>query len=204
MRAFLVGLAKDKSTIGYEDFRTRYGLRSLTLTARNALERIGRDCVAAGEPILTSLIVDPLTQECPPGFERVFHRDDRAEREACFAFWSGGVAGNASLDAQEELRAKARTFALVEQRPDQGSFRAHVVMRWGGQCVVTKCETLEALDAAHQHGRDWRHQNTAYDGLLLRKDIHALYDRKLVEISEDGSIVRFSPKVAAYYRQYER
>lgn len=50
-----------------------------------------------------------------------------------------------------------------------------------GACGVTGCTIRAALDAAHRAGRDWRQRhNSGDDGLLLRKDIHALYDAELV------------------------
>lgn len=62
----------------------------------------------------------------------------------------------------------------------------------------------EALDAAHRHGRDWRRgHNRGVDGLLLRKDIHALYDAELVSIDDSGEVV-FAPNVLAHYRDFVR
>jgi hypothetical protein len=41
------------------------------------------------------------------------------------------------------------------------------------------------LDAAHKTGRSWRlGHNNAEDGYLMRKDLHALYDAKLMTIDE--------------------
>ena len=45
--------------------------------------------------------------------------------------------------------------------------------------------------------------NSADDGLLLRKDLHALYDAGLMTISSDGS-VDFDREVLAYYKEHCR
>jgi hypothetical protein len=51
-------------------------------------------------------------------------------------------------------------------------------------------------------GRDWRQgHNQASDGLLLRRDIHALYDRGLVKISSE-MLVDVDPAVSPEYGQY--
>lgn len=48
---------------------------------------------------------------------------------------------------------------------------------------------VQALDAAHRHGCKWREgHNTIQDGLLLRKDLHALYDAGLLRISDNGYV----------------
>lgn len=58
-----------------------------------------------------------------------------------------------------------------------------------GACAVTGCTIRAALDAARRTGRDLRQgHNSGDDGLLLRKDIHALYDAGLVTIDEGGEV----------------
>ena len=82
------------------------------------------------------------------------------------------------------MAERAKRFAQVEVRPDQQAFRKAVFMAYGGICVVSGCDVPEALDAAHLEGRDWgQGHNTAADGVLLRKDLHALYDRGLLRLT---------------------
>jgi hypothetical protein len=163
----------------------------------------------AGEPILTALIVDPDTGRCSPGFEKEFHRDDEQERWDCYEFWAprgeeavpphGG--GETEPLGEETLRSRAVEFAMAPRRPQQAQFRRRVFLACGGACVVTGCTIVEALDAAHRHGRDWRQHNKGSDGLLLRKDIHALYDANLVRIGDDGR-VEFAESALAHYRDW--
>jgi hypothetical protein len=69
--------------------------------------------------------------------------------------------------------------------------------------VVSGCEVPEALEAAHLVGRDWRAgHNRATDGVLLRRDLHALYDRGLLVIREDGSVT-LDQKVAGHYGSFQ-
>jgi len=55
----------------------------------------------------------------------------------------------------------------------------------------------EALEAANLHGREWRQGHKAGDGVLLRRDLHALYDRGLLEFQE--GVTYFDPRVAHHY-----
>jgi hypothetical protein len=44
--------------------------------------------------------------------------------------------------------------------------------------------------------------NQAADGILLRKDIHALYDSGLVTFGDDGSCKFEAADIAAHYREF--
>lgn len=204
MRQWLIDIARRRETVTYAEARAPFRLR--TLEHRHAMDRIGHECLDAGEPILTSLIVDELTSRCSEGFIKEFRRDDVEERQDCYVFWSprDGVismltAGAVSVP-DSLLQQRAARFSKVAARPEQAAFRRRVFLASKGACVVTGCMIPEALDAAHREGRDWRlGHNGATDGLLLRKDIHALYDARLVSIDEHGSVT-FHPDVEPYYR----
>jgi hypothetical protein len=203
MREWLITVARRRGTATYGEARAPFNLR--TFEHRHAMDRLGHDCQDAGEPILTSLIIDPETGRCSQGFAKEFRRDDVQEREDCYAYWQ--MADPAAVRTPgkppaETMQARAARFARAAVRPEQAAFRRRVFLEYKGACTVTGCTIPEALDAAHRDGRDWRlgHNNGA-DGLLLRKDIHALYDARLVSI-EDGGLVRFHPDVEAHYRLY--
>lgn len=216
MRKWLIEVARRGETVTYGEARLPFGLR--TLEHRHALDRIGHACVDAGEPILTSLIVDEVTGRCGAGFDRAFRRDDVEERQDCYAFWSltcatpaapqgGRKAATTIPDSTrpgEALNTRAARFAKTAVRPEQAAFRRRVFLEYRGACLVTGCTVPEALDAAHRHGRDWRvGHNSGADGLLLRKDVHALYDAGLIRIDKRGS-VKFNRDVEPHYRAYLR
>jgi hypothetical protein len=200
MRAWLIEVAKRGGTVTYAEARKPFGMK--TFEHRHAMDRVGHECVDAGEPILTSLIVDPDTGRCSDGFHKEFGRDDALERADCYAFWQEG-AGAARIDAGA-LREAARKFAQVELRPQQRAFRSRVFLAAGGACHVTGCRIVAALDAAHRRGRRWQDgHNTAQDGWLLRKDIHAMYDAGLLHIDDNGAVA-FDPSVREHYLAYAK
>lgn len=216
VRLWLIEVARRRGKVTYAEARIPFGLR--TLEHRHAMDRLGHECLIAGEPILTALIVDAGTNRCSSGFFKEFRRDDVEEREDCYAFWSPpgastqqpqayghGLAGNAASGGETEdaLRERAARFAKAASRPEQQAFRRRVFLAQNGACFVTQCSIPETLDAAHRQGRDWKlGHNNAEDGLLLRKDIHALYDAKLVSIDSKGT-VKFHPDIAAEYDDYD-
>lgn len=115
-----------------------------------------------------------------------------------------GTAAGVDRRKSEEFKAREARFAKVQLRPEQQAFRLAVFRAYFGQCPLTQCEIPEALEAAHLRGRDWRQgNNSARDGILLRRDIHVLYDRKLLQIAEDGA-VRVDRRIAAEYADLEQ
>jgi putative restriction endonuclease len=74
---------------------------------------------------------------------------------------------------------------LITPRLGQGAFRVAVTEAYGRQCAITNGKVLPALDAAHikPYGEGGFH--TKSNGVLLRKDIHSVFDAGYVTISED-------------------
>ncbi len=75
---------------------------------------------------------------------------------------------------------------LIRPRLGQGTFRVVVTDAYERRCVVTGEKTLPILDAAHirPFAHDGRHEVS--NGLLLRTDIHRLFDLGYVTISTGG------------------
>lgn len=72
---------------------------------------------------------------------------------------------------------------LVTPRLGQGSFRAIVTDAYGRRCAVTRERTLPALDAAHIRPYSEGGEHAVTNGLLLRKDIHSLFDLGYVTVT---------------------
>lgn len=65
--------------------------------------------------------------------------------------------------------------ATVAYRVGQSNFRAKLIEKWGC-CNITGCRTVAALDAAHIIPYRGEKDNDIRNGLLLRADIHRLFD----------------------------
>jgi putative restriction endonuclease len=72
---------------------------------------------------------------------------------------------------------------LISPRYGQGSFRILVTDAYGRRCAVTNERTLPALDAAHIKPYSESMQHTISNGILLRRDLHALFDQGYVTIN---------------------
>ncbi|PKM01844.1 MAG: hypothetical protein CVV16_13455 [Gammaproteobacteria bacterium HGW-Gammaproteobacteria-6] len=104
-----------------------------------------------------------------------------------------------SLDGEPMIRREP-TYSLRESRPDQVAFRERVSAKSSGRCAMTSAPG-EVCDAAHFPWADWRKDNGAHHGALLRKDIHAALDRGLISIDQGGR-VSVSTELASAYPAY--
>lgn len=87
------------------------------------------------------------------------------------------------------VQARAVQIRDAEMRPEQRAFREAVGNAWGWRCAISGEEVREVLDAAHLPGTSWRAgHNDAEHGILLRTDIHRLFERGLLRI--EGGVVR--------------
>jgi len=74
---------------------------------------------------------------------------------------------------------------MVLPRLGQGSFRIAVMQAYGRSCAVTTEHSLPALDAAHIKPYEEGGEHLVSNGLFLRSDIHRLFDKGYVTVTED-------------------
>jgi putative restriction endonuclease len=72
---------------------------------------------------------------------------------------------------------------LVKPRLGQGAFRIVVTDNYERRCAVTSERTLPALDAAHIKPFASGGAHEPSNGILLRRDIHSLFDAGYVTIT---------------------
>lgn len=201
IRHWLASVALSHALVTNEQMLQVFGLDSISL--RDALEHLGRESKQLGEPIISSLVVSESTGRCAEDFCKAFViSDEDAEREQVRAYWarqSSNQAAQPNSVPNESTEVRAIRFATVARRPDQAAFRKAVFEAHGGRCAITGCGVGAALDAAHKHGCNWKEgHNGSADGLLLRKDLHALYDRHLLTIDANG-LIGLSEEVLPHY-----
>lgn len=92
-----------------------------------------------------------------------------------------------SFGVQEE-NERYGTPQIITPRLGQGGFRVIVTEAYHRRCAMTGEKTLPVLDASHikPYTKDGPHKVS--NGLLLRQDIHTLFDRGYITINEDNVI----------------
>ncbi len=91
--------------------------------------------------------------------------------------------------------ARNRVLREVVRRQGQAQFRAKLIVAYDGRCAITGCSQLVTLEAAHITPYLGPDTNLPSNGLLLRADIHTLWDLGLIAVNPVSMVVSISPSV---------
>ncbi len=83
----------------------------------------------------------------------------------------------------------------VKARRGQWKFRRALIKRYGSACLVTGSQTMDLLEAAHIVPYRGEEYNDPSNGLLLRADIHTLFDLNLLRIEPKTCRIALDSKV---------
>lgn len=108
---------------------------------------------------------------------------ERAQRRSTFR--TPGVA-----EEQDRFGAPM----IVCPRLGQGTFRIAVTEAYGRACAVTTEHSLPVLEAAHIKPYAEEGPHSVRNGLLLRSDLHRLFDRGYVTVTPEGKF-EVSPRL---------
>ncbi|WAC62087.1 HNH endonuclease [Pseudoxanthomonas sp. SL93] len=97
------------------------------------------------------------------------------------------------FDAHSVDDARSRVLAAIVRRRGQRNFREALLKAYSGACAITGCTIPAILEAAHVHPYKGDHTNVVNNGLLLRADIHTLFDLGLIAVESATMTVRVCP-----------
>ena len=92
-------------------------------------------------------------------------------------------------------RVRERAWQLVTTRRGQSRFRRVLIEAYNERCVVTRGDTATALEAAHIEPYSDSMSNVPDNGILLRADIHRMFDVGLLGIDPEGFTAVLSPQL---------
>lgn len=91
----------------------------------------------------------------------------------------------------------------IKARRGQQQFRDALRKTYGDTCMITGCTLLDVLEAAHIKPYRGPNDNKVANGLLLRSDIHTLFDLNLIGIRPDTLEIFLHPSAMINeYLQY--
>lgn len=90
-----------------------------------------------------------------------------------------GLEERSPFEREDEKQLRA-----ISIRRGQRKFRDRLLSAWKRRCVVTECRVEALLEAAHITPHSVEPNYRTSNGLLLRADIHTLYDLSLLSIDE--------------------
>ncbi len=104
----------------------------------------------------------------------------------------GGEGREDSEDVESERQRVARS---IFERQGQPQFRRNLILAYVGRCAITRCDALQALEAAHIVPVSRGGNDELSNGLLLRSDIHTLFDLNLLAIEPVDFAVRMADEL---------
>ncbi|MBA4188693.1 MAG: hypothetical protein C0467_11900 [Planctomycetaceae bacterium] len=104
-----------------------------------------------------------------------------------------------AFDPSAITDSRNRVPSSVVQRSGQGEFRTRLLTAAEGRCMVTGCTVEAVLEAAHIHPYQGPTTDHPANGLLLRADIHKLFDSNLLGIEPETLRIELHPSVRKEY-----
>jgi hypothetical protein len=106
------------------------------------------------------------------------------------------------LSTSREATSK-RVPRAVAARRGQARFRSMLLVACSGQCCVTGSRTESVLEAAHLKRKRGFDVHSVSNGLVLRSDIHTLFDLSLLTIRPSDLVIVLHPALAtSEYQKY--
>jgi hypothetical protein len=105
------------------------------------------------------------------------------------------AADESSFDPATEGDAEGHTKQTIRARRGQAAFRNSLLSAYGGCCAITGCDVLAVLEAAHIVPYRGQWTNKVSNGLLLRADIHTLFDCARIGIDPASLEVLIHPDI---------
>ena len=103
--------------------------------------------------------------------------------------------GGEIMDGFERLRIREKAWQLVTKRRGQNKFRKMLLSTYDERCVISRSDSAVGLEAAHIEAYNGPSSNVPANGLLLRADIHQMFDRGLLGIEPNGLTTVLSPSL---------
>jgi len=120
------------------------------------------------------------------GQTRAQMQEERTIAEGTLAF--------SPLNAEDQRR---KVLATIVRRQGQGAFRSALLEAYGRRCAMTGCAVADVLEAAHVYPYQGDFTNAPTNGLLLRSDVHTLFDLYLISVEPQTLRVKTAPALLA-------
>lgn len=90
---------------------------------------------------------------------------------------------------------RQRAMREIRLRRGQPAFRKKLRQQYGDQCMISGCNLIDVVEAAHISPYRGNEDNNPSNGLLLRADLHTIFDLDLLGIHPNTLEVQLHPVV---------
>ncbi|MGB7405999.1 MAG: HNH endonuclease [Pacificimonas sp.] len=146
---------------------------------------------------LKAIVALALREKLPSVETANFHAKNAARTLEDFGFHVLHI----STKAEQRWLERQRKAVEILHRPGQARFRARLLKIFGSTCPISDCAAADALDAVHISEVQNDGSDEPANGLVLRTDLHRLFDRNLLAINPETSRAWFSPTVLPSYEE---
>jgi hypothetical protein len=186
-------------TISVTAYEARYGEGWVSLNG-------AMDAVTLASVTMTQGTQNSIREVSGPAFARMLAKSHPQTRAVLSAFLqklspetletneTGDSLPDDYVPSFEDRRLSI--LRSIKARRGQAKFRKSLVARHGPRCMISGCTIMEIVEAAHIWPYRGEEDNGAGNGLLLRADIHTLFDLDLVGIDPVTLTVHISPVLA--------
>lgn len=113
------------------------------------------------------------------------------------------LIGKAPSAPDPESTADEIVLRAIKERRGQDEFRQRLMLVYCGRCIISRCGIVEALEAAHIVPHSVGGGYGSSNGLLMRSDVHTLFDLHMLSICPDTLVVKVNPRLKPEYYQFE-
>jgi len=101
-------------------------------------------------------------------------------------------------DVRSIIEARRIVLREISLRRGQVQFRNRLVERYGSKCQISGCAFPGLLEAAHINTYAQSADNSVRNGLLLRSDIHTLFDLGMILIDPETFTVKIDAGLSGF------
>ncbi|KFX63362.1 HNH endonuclease [Paraburkholderia fungorum] len=99
--------------------------------------------------------------------------------------------------SQSIIETRRRVLREISLRRGQSKFRDRLITRYGAACQISRCKFPGLIEAAHIRPYAQTSDNGVQNGVLLRTDLHTLFDLNMLAIDPTSLTVKLHPDVRA-------
>ncbi|PYG32257.1 HNH endonuclease [Pelagimonas varians] len=116
------------------------------------------------------------------------------------------ITDKVDFDPTDTVDSRNRVLRQIAQRRGQKKFRQALLKAYDGACAISKIEVEAVLEAAHVTPYLGDETNDITNGILLRTDLHTLFDLHLLKIHPETGKVELSPSLAStpYWNYHDK
>jgi predicted restriction endonuclease len=117
---------------------------------------------------------------------------------------AASVDNEGYFDSKTLEDERERKIREIVQRRGQPVFRRKLLSAYEGCCAITGCDAASALEAAHISPYRGPDSNHVTNGVLLRADIHTLFDLGLLGVDPNSLAVVLDEKLeGTCYQEFD-